>query len=262
MTRDGNAIGGGGGSTLGFSFDPDRQLSPYRLVQGSAPTGADDVVMDKATATKHHFAVGDRVLMNLPNRPQTFTITGIVTFGSDDNLAGVTLAGFSLPTAQTAFNARGRFDTISVLAAPGADTVKLQRAIAAILPVGRAGRQRPGRGQRALERRGQRAVVHLDGAVDLRVHRAVRGRVHDLQHVLDHRRAANSGVGAAARRRSEPTAGIRLGAGRGRAHGTHRLRDRTGAGHSRRARPQGAAERVRHRPALLLARRSRRARRS
>ena len=75
--------------------------------------------MDKATATKHHFAVGDRVLINLPNRPQTFTISGIVTFGSDDNLAGVTLAGFDLPTAQRLFDSPGRYDTINVLAAPG-----------------------------------------------------------------------------------------------------------------------------------------------
>ena len=136
MDRNGNAIGGGGGSTLGFSFDPNRQLSPYRLVAGRAPATSDQVVIDKETATKHHFAVGDRVLVNLPNRPQTFTISGIVTFGSDDNLAGITLAGFDLPTAQTLFNARGYYDTISVLAAPGADNVKLQLAIAKILPPG------------------------------------------------------------------------------------------------------------------------------
>ena len=136
LTRDDNAIGGGGGSTLGFSFDPNRQLSPYRLVQGRAPTAADDVVMDKATATKHHFAVGDRVLINLPNRPQAFTITGIVTFGNDNNLAGVTLAGFDLATAQKLFDSRGRYDTINVLAAPGTDNIKLQRAIAKLLPPG------------------------------------------------------------------------------------------------------------------------------
>jgi putative ABC transport system permease protein len=136
MTRDGNAIGGGGGSTLGFAFDPNPQLSPYRLVAGHAPTRPDDVVMDKATATKHDFAVGDRVLINLPNRPQTFTITGLVTFGSADNLAGVTLAGFEPATAQALFNSRGQYDTISVLAAPGADLVKLQQGIAAVLPPG------------------------------------------------------------------------------------------------------------------------------
>ncbi len=136
LDRDDNAIGGGGGSTLGFSFDPNTQLSPYRLVEGKAPTTADDVVMDKATATKHDFAVGDRVLTNLPNRPQTFTITGIVTYGSDDNLAGVTLAGFDLQTAQRIFNSRGYYDTISVLAAPGANNVNLARAIAKLLPPG------------------------------------------------------------------------------------------------------------------------------
>jgi len=136
LDRDDNAIGGGGGSTLGFSFDPNTRLSPYRLVAGQAPTTADDVVMDKATATKHHFAVGDRVLINLPNRPQTFTITGIVTYGSDDNLAGVTLAGFDLQTAQTIFNSRGYYDTINVLAAPRANNVNLARAIAKQLPPG------------------------------------------------------------------------------------------------------------------------------
>ena len=136
MARDGNAIGNGGSSALGFSFDPNRQLSPYRLVGGRAPTTADGVVMDRATATKDHFAVGDRVLMNLPDRPRTFTITGIVTFGADDNLAGVTLAGFDLATAQSLFHARGRYDTINVLAAPGADNVKLQAAIAKLMPRG------------------------------------------------------------------------------------------------------------------------------
>ena len=136
MTRDGNAIGSGGGSTLGFAFDSNPQLSPYRLVAGHAPTAPDDVVMDKATATKHDFAIGDKVLINLPNRPETFTITGLVTFGSDNNLAGVTLAGFDPATAQALFNLRGYYNTISVLAASGADTVELQRAIAAILPAG------------------------------------------------------------------------------------------------------------------------------
>ena len=92
--------------------------------------------MDKATATKYHFAVGDRVRVLLPDRPQTFTITGIVTFGNDDNLAGATLAGFYLPTAQQLFNSRGYYDTINVLAAPGADNVTLQRAIAQVLPPG------------------------------------------------------------------------------------------------------------------------------
>jgi putative ABC transport system permease protein len=136
MARDGSAIGGGGGSALGFSFDPNRRLSPYRLAQGRAPTRPDEVVMDKETAVKHHYAVGDRVLINLPARAETFTISGIVTFGSDNNLAGVTLAGFDPAIAQVLFNARGHYDSIDVLAAPGANEVKLQQAIARTLPAG------------------------------------------------------------------------------------------------------------------------------
>ena len=135
VDRDGNAIGGSG-SALGFSFDTNRQLSSLRLVAGRPPTTADDVVMDKETATKDHFAVGDRVRVLLRHAPQTFTITGIVTFGDDNNLAGATLAGFYLPTAQQLFDSRGSYDTINILAKPGADNVSLQRAIANTLPPG------------------------------------------------------------------------------------------------------------------------------
>jgi len=132
----GNAIGSAAGS-LGFSYDPDRQLSSVRLVDGSAPTTAGDVVMDKGTARKYHFAVGDRVRVLLGrSAPQWFTVSGIVTFGTADNLAGTTLAGFDLPTAQSLFDTRGRYDTIDVLAKPGADNVSLQRAIAKVLPPG------------------------------------------------------------------------------------------------------------------------------
>jgi len=136
FVADGNAVGNSG-SALGFSYDPNRQLSSVRLVAGRAPTSADAVIMDKATATKYHFRVGDHVRVLLgSSAPRTFTISGIVTFGSDDNLAGATLAGFDLATAQHLFNSRGYYGTIDVLAKPGADNVRLQRAIARVLPPG------------------------------------------------------------------------------------------------------------------------------
>jgi putative ABC transport system permease protein len=134
FVSDGNAIGGAG-SALGFSFDPNRSSS-VRLVEGSAPTATDDVVMDRGTAAKYHFRVGNRVRVLSGGPPRRFTITGIVTFGTADNLAGATLAGFSLPTAQALFNTHGGYDTIDVQAKSGADNIGLQRAIAKILPPG------------------------------------------------------------------------------------------------------------------------------
>jgi putative ABC transport system permease protein len=136
VDHSGNAIGSGAGKTLGFSFDPYSQLSSYRLVAGRAPTSPADVVMDKATATKYHFALGDPVRVLLPSGTRTFTVSGIVTFGSDDNLIGITLAGFDQATAQSLFNLQGYYNTIEVRASSGADSGALQQEIAQILPAG------------------------------------------------------------------------------------------------------------------------------
>ena len=135
VTPNGQAVGNAARS-LGFSFDPNHELSALRLVAGKAPTSSQDVAIDKATATKYHFKVGDRVRVLLAGPTRTFTISGIVTFGSDDNLIGSTLAAFYLPAAQQLFGSAGRYDTINVLAKPGADNVALQNAIQRVLPAG------------------------------------------------------------------------------------------------------------------------------
>ncbi|MBV9804401.1 MAG: ABC transporter permease [Solirubrobacterales bacterium] len=136
VAPDGSSIDDGAGKNLGFAYDPNSQLSPFRLVAGRAPTTAHDVVIDKATATKYHFALGDPIRVLLPDGQSTFTITGIVTFGDSNTLAGDTLAGFEQTTAQALFNSRGHYDSINVLAAPGADNVQLQEAISRLLPTG------------------------------------------------------------------------------------------------------------------------------
>ncbi len=134
IDRHGDSINDG--SALGFSFDPNPQLSALRLVEGHAPQGPDQVVMDRGTASKNHFSVGDRVRMLVPSGHQTFTISGIVTFGTANDLAGTSLAAFSLPVAQRLFHAQGQFDAINILASPGANDVGLQRAIEQALPRG------------------------------------------------------------------------------------------------------------------------------
>ena len=136
VAPDGKAITTGGAPTLGFSFDPNAQLSSLDLVAGTAPTSADQVVMDEGTATKYHFAVGDHVRILLAGPPQTFLISGLVRFGTADNLAGATLAAFDLPTAQHLFGEAGRYDSILVLTRPGADKAAVEKSIAAVLPAG------------------------------------------------------------------------------------------------------------------------------
>jgi putative ABC transport system permease protein len=136
VAPDGKAITTGGAPTLGLSYDPDQQISSLQLVNGRPPTTPHDVVMDAGTAQKYHFAIGEHVRALLAGPPQTFTVTGIVRFGSADNLAGATLAAFDLSTAQQLFGLSGRFDAIDVVAKPGTDKSLVQHHIAAVLPAG------------------------------------------------------------------------------------------------------------------------------
>ncbi len=136
VAHDGKAITTGGAPTLGLSFDPDARLSSLHVVEGTGPSSPDQVVMDAGTAHKYHFTVGDRVRVLLAGPPQTFTIVGIVQFGTANNLAGATLAGFDLSTAQRLFGEVGRLDAIDVATTSGADKAQVQRAIAATLPPG------------------------------------------------------------------------------------------------------------------------------
>jgi putative ABC transport system permease protein len=133
---DGKAISNGGAPTLGLSYDANPQLSALKIASGAAPTSPHDVVMDAGTAQKYDFVVGDHVRVLLAGPPQTFTISGIVTFGTANNLAGATIAAFELPTAQRLFGQVGHYQAIDVLTSSGADKSTVKHAIAASLPKG------------------------------------------------------------------------------------------------------------------------------
>jgi putative ABC transport system permease protein len=136
IAPDGKAIANGSSPNLSVTYDPDPQLSSLHLIAGIPPTTSDDVVMDAATAQKYGFTVGQRVriLSALPTK--AYTITGIAEFGNASNLAGATLAAFTLPTAQAIAQEPGQLDDINVLTAPGADKAAVQRAITRVLPPG------------------------------------------------------------------------------------------------------------------------------
>jgi putative ABC transport system permease protein len=136
VAPDGKPIQTGGAPTLGVNFDPDQQVSDLHIIAGGPPVTSGDVVMDAGTASKYDFTVGQQVRILLAGPPRTFTITGIAQFGSADNLAGASLAAFTLPTAQAIAQEVGQLDDINVVTAPGASKPAVQRAIAAVLPAG------------------------------------------------------------------------------------------------------------------------------
>jgi putative ABC transport system permease protein len=131
---DGKAVVYGGAPNLGFSIaDPDSRFNPLTLVEGSWPQ-AEQVVVDKETASKESFEVGETVGVQAEGPIARLRISGIIQFSSGLTIGGATLAGFDLPTAQRLMGKRGRLDEIAVAAKPDATEAALVQQIEEILP--------------------------------------------------------------------------------------------------------------------------------
>jgi putative ABC transport system permease protein len=132
--KDGKAIVYGGAPNLGFSIaDGASRFNPLQLVSGAWPK-AGEVVIDKSTASKEHFTIGQVVGVQAQGPVERLRVSGIVKFGSVSTIGGATLSGFALPTAQHLFGKPGRLDEIAVASAQGVTTPKLVASIKQVLP--------------------------------------------------------------------------------------------------------------------------------
>jgi putative ABC transport system permease protein len=131
---DGKAVVYGGAPNLGFSIAKgDSPFNPLALVKGAWP-GPNEMVIDKATAGKEDFKVGDIVGVQSEGPIQRLRVSGLVKFGSVSTIGGATLTGFDLPTAQRIFNKIGRLDEVAVAAKPDVSDEQLIDEIKPILP--------------------------------------------------------------------------------------------------------------------------------
>ncbi len=127
LDKDGNPVTTQGAPTLGVSWDPDSGLSGVELKDGRAPQGIEEVAIDKATADRIGFEVGDTIRVVLADGQEDFEIVGFVGLGNSDGFVGATTvvwdpesAGFWLDEADTV-------DTIDIKVAEGADPAVVRR---------------------------------------------------------------------------------------------------------------------------------------
>ncbi|HEX6166695.1 MAG TPA: ABC transporter permease, partial [Acidimicrobiales bacterium] len=66
LGADGDAIGGNGPPQLAGSWVTDPDLNPYRLAEGRAPEGDDEVVVNKGTLDAGDLALGDTTTLLTP----------------------------------------------------------------------------------------------------------------------------------------------------------------------------------------------------
>ncbi|MGW7407231.1 ABC transporter permease [Streptomyces sp. NPDC054833] len=130
--KDGKLIGGGWQSQGGNYWGT--KDTRYPLVDGHAPSGKGEVLIDSRTAERAGYKVGDTVRISVDGPVLTPKITGIFTTDDGNVAAGGSLALFDTATAQHLFGKKGSFDEIDVRAKPGTSQSALKSALDKALP--------------------------------------------------------------------------------------------------------------------------------
>jgi putative ABC transport system permease protein len=130
----GKAIQNGGAPQIGSSWSPD--VSALTLVEGAAPEGPHQVVVDAGTAADHNLAIGQQIRIVTNAGAGDYTISGVARFGSSNSLLGATFAIFDLPTAQRLFQRDGLLDFIYVQGSGSVTPEQLAARVSGVLPNG------------------------------------------------------------------------------------------------------------------------------
>ncbi|HMJ03506.1 MAG TPA: FtsX-like permease family protein, partial [Conexibacter sp.] len=113
--------------------NPDR-FDPFVYDEGHRPVGPREMAIDKGSADKAGFELGDAVRLSGDGPQESFRLVGIAKFGEENSLAGAAIAIVSPLEAQRLLGLDDEFTQISVAAAPGTTPGELARAVAAALP--------------------------------------------------------------------------------------------------------------------------------
>ncbi|MET8505929.1 ABC transporter permease [Streptomyces sp. NPDC004787] len=131
--RNGKLIGAGW-SNKGTNFAPgkDGKDSAYAFTAGQGPVKDDEIALDKDTADKGGYQVGDRVRVATNGPVETYTLAGVFTTEDGAVNAGGSLVLFDTDVAQKLYLRPGFFSDINVSAEAGADA---DRILAAVKPL-------------------------------------------------------------------------------------------------------------------------------
>ena len=127
---DGNAIRPQGPPALGMNFSS----RVFFVIEGRAPDGPGEFVVDATTATGNDLEVGETYTVQGPIRSQPFDLVGIFNFGSPETNTslGQTMSVFDNDTAQQFLGFDDQLMEIRVLVEAGAEVDHVQSAIGAL----------------------------------------------------------------------------------------------------------------------------------
>lgn len=136
--KNGKAIGNpqAGPPTFAMNWSSNPKLNQFHLVSGRAPQAAHEVVIDRKSATDGHLKVGDYTTVLMQAGPQRVHVVGVARYGTADSPGGATIVAFRAAEVQALVGGVGKFDSISVVAAPGLSQTDIAKRIAPYLPTG------------------------------------------------------------------------------------------------------------------------------
>jgi len=132
IDKDGEPIGGGGPPQFGGSWVENEDLNAFSVVEGKAPSGPDEIVIDVGSADEGNLDVGDRVRVAADGPAETFTVVGLIEFGS--GLKGATFAVWDLPRATELLGAEGELRFVTAKAEAGVSLAVLRDRVADVIP--------------------------------------------------------------------------------------------------------------------------------
>jgi putative ABC transport system permease protein len=134
LDRDGEELATNGAPAIGSTWYPDSGIGGIVLKDGRPPTGPDEVAIDKASAERADYGVGDTVSIVFDSGQREFTIAGLIGLENADGFGGAMVSVFDPAHAAEILGTDGTFDAVNVGIEDGADLETVQRAIAESLP--------------------------------------------------------------------------------------------------------------------------------
>jgi putative ABC transport system permease protein len=129
IDKKGKVIGSGPYFAVGLDPVNGKNLTPFKLTQGHFATTSSEVVVDKGTADKQHYKLGDQIKVSAIGPVKSYTIVGITKWGSVDNFGTATAAIFTLPEAQAMFHKGNAYNSILVGARSGVSPEQLRASL-------------------------------------------------------------------------------------------------------------------------------------
>ena len=130
LAPDGKPMETYGLPSFGSAWPRDSWTAQFKLLEGDLPWGVGQLGLDRSTATRLGYDLGDQVRIVTPTRAVTARLTAITTPGLAGASAGAPLVTFDAVTAQLFLLGKPGWTSISVAVQPGADPGTVSNAIA------------------------------------------------------------------------------------------------------------------------------------